>query len=508
MQPLRLLIVEDEELDAELVLLELRRSGWEPTHRRVDTPEALREALASSTWDIVISDYSMPRFSAPAAFAMVQAAGLDLPFIIVSGTVGEETAVEAMRSGVHDYLLKGHLARLSVAVQRELREAENRAQQRRMQEQLLLSDRMASMGMLAAGVAHEINNPLAAVVANLEFACQDLTALAAPTSQLQPLVEELSDAREAANRIRDILRDLRVFARPKDDHRELVSITAVLDSTLRMAWTEVRHRAKLLKSYEAVPPVWGSASRLGQVFLNLVINAAQAIPEGRAGENEIRVTARADGAGHVVVEVADTGEGIPEASLGKLFQTFYTTKPAGVGTGLGLAICREIVSGLGGTISVTSRLGEGATFRVQLPVADQKSVEPAPAVAPPRPAVRRGKILVVDDDPMITRVIAKALSAEHELVIELAARGALGRIEAGERFDVILCDLMMPNVTGMELYESVLAKAPDQAERMIFLTGGGFTPRAREFLEKMPNAHVDKPFDAHQLRAIVNDRIY
>ena len=224
--PLRVLLVEDSPDDAELILHVLERGGYRVTWERVDTRQDLAAALERSRWDIVLSDYAMPQFSGPEALTLVKAKGLDLPFIIVSGTVGEDAAVGAMRAGAHDYVLKQSLARLCPAIDRELREAELRASQRKMQEQLLISDRMASVGTLAAGVAHEINNPLAAIVANLELMSRDLTAVANRlklTDRLHEVFDELADARESADRLRHIVRDLKIFSRATDEeHRGAV----------------------------------------------------------------------------------------------------------------------------------------------------------------------------------------------------------------------------------------------------------------------------------------------
>src|SRR4051812_36866073 len=255
---LRALLVEDSANDAELVLLELGRGGYSGTSERGQTGADLERALERD-WEIVLSDYSMPGYSGLEALSLVRRKGIDIPFIIVSGTVGEEAAVGAMRAGAHDYVLKQSLVRLCPAIDRELREAELRSSQKKMQEQLLISDRMASVGTLAAGVAHEINNPLAAIVANLELMSRDLSSVANRlhlTDGLHEVFDELADARESADRLRHIVRDLKIFSCATDEeHRGAVDVERVLESSLRMAWNEIRHRARLVKDFGSVPAV-------------------------------------------------------------------------------------------------------------------------------------------------------------------------------------------------------------------------------------------------------------
>jgi len=386
-------------------------------------------------------------------------------------------------------------------------------ERKQMQARLLLADRMVSVGTLAAGVAHEINNPLAYVMTNLEMVA---------ARRLPPVVERLRDleteaatqladdvaraiamidvAREGSERMRDIVRDLRTFTRAADEEkRAAVDVRRVLDASINLAWNEIRHRARLVKEYDEVPPIVANEARLGQVFLNLVVNAAQALQVGAASENFIRVATSTDRAGHVVVEVSDTGPGIPEEILDRVFDPFFTTKPVGVGTGLGLWICQGIVTSLGGHITAESKPGGGATFRVLLPSAttvEQASSEPpriAPA-APPRE--KRLRLLVVDDEIAIGRTLAIALGDVFDVSTATSGREALALIEGGEReFDVVLCDLMMPDVSGMDVYERVVVHAPSLARRFVFVTGGAFTDRARAFIERVQTPVIEKPFD-------------
>jgi PAS domain S-box-containing protein len=376
----------------------------------------------------------------------------------------------------------------------------------RAQSQLMVSDRMASLGMLAAGVAHEINNPLAAVIVNLELALREV-ARAGQTGAPAALGDELSDACEAAARVRNIVRDLRMFSHSERDEVGPVAIHEVLESVTRLAANEIRHRARLVTRYQAVPPVHGNSSRLGQVFLNLVMNAAQAIEEGHAESNEIAITTSLDDAGRVLVEVSDTGAGIAPDMMRRLFTPFVTTKPVGVGTGLGLSICQRIVGHIGGEITVQSAVGAGTTVRVYLAVSRSAQVAD-PAAPPPLVAPRRrGRILAIDDEAIIARSIRRICAGEHEVVALTRAADAVALIERGKRFDVILCDLMMPQMTGMDLHASVAAIDEHQAQRIIFMTGGAFTPRAQSFLEGVENLRIEKPFDPQQLRAVVNARV-
>ena len=396
-RPLRVLLAEDTEDDVLLLERELRSGGFDVSFDRVQTREQMQAALRRGPFDLVVSDYSMPGFDALDALAAVKESGLDLPIIVVSGTVDEASAVIALKAGAHDFVVKGNFARLLPAVERELREARSRAERRKMEDQLMVSDRMASMGMLAAGVAHEINNPLAAVLGNLSIVCETLESVEAANPAIREAADAAADAMSAADRVRQIVRDVRIFSRGAEERSVPVDIHRVLDSTLRMAWNDIRHRARVVRQYGAIQAVMGSESRLGQVFLNLILNAAQAIPEGNAFGNAIRLSTWMEGP-RVVIEVSDTGPGIPPDLLPKLFTAFVTTKAPGQGTGLGLSISRRIVTALGGEITVQSQYGHGATFRVTLPGTDQQPVAFDSPIGPSEfPDVSRSRLLVVDD---------------------------------------------------------------------------------------------------------------
>jgi two-component system NtrC family sensor kinase len=246
-------------------------------------------------------------------------------------------------------------------------------ERKQVQERLLATDRLTSLGKLAAGVAHEINNPLAYLLSNLNYVNEELktmfeTGERLPEDRAADIQDALSEALSGSNRVRDIIRDLKFFSRVQSDQHGPVDLRVLLDSCVNMAWSEIKHRAKLVKDYGDVPHVQANETQLGQVFLNLLMNAAQAIPQQGGDSSEIRLSTRHED-GAVVVTVQDNGVGIPAENMGRLFDPFFTTKPAGVGTGLGLSICHGIIEALGGRITVESQPGRGSTFRVFLPVA-------------------------------------------------------------------------------------------------------------------------------------------
>jgi PAS domain S-box-containing protein len=376
-----------------------------------------------------------------------------------------------------------------------------------MRTRLAQADRMASVGTLAAGVAHEINNPLAYVIANLDFTLQEVATAGTPGgTPVSEVSEALQEAREGAERMRVIVRDLKMFSRPDDERLEQVDICRAIDSAATMAWNEIRHRARLVKSYQPIPPLYANEARLGQVFLNLLVNAAHAIPEGAASRNEIHVSTRLDGAGRIVAEVRDTGCGIPPEIRSRILEPFFTTKPTGVGTGLGLSICHGIVHSLHGEIQFESEVGRGSVFRVVLPVPAARE----PRLLPPEPVVgacRRSHILVVDDEPLVLTALKRTLGEEHDVTAFPRARAALEWLEQGLPWDLILCDLMMPEMTGMDFHEELSRRMPERAGHVLFVTGGAFTPRARDFLARVPNPRTEKPFEMRALRELVNARL-
>jgi PAS domain S-box-containing protein len=379
--------------------------------------------------------------------------------------------------------------------------------QRQIQARIQLADRMASVGTLAAGVAHELNNPLAFVQTTLQLMQEELERLA-PVMSPQRIADlrQLADESFAgAVRMADIVRDLKTFARAEEDDRhDSVDVLPVIESSMNMAYNQVRHRARLHRSFEPTPLVEINESRLGQVVVNLLLNAAEAMPEGRHERNDVYVRTYTAPDGWAVIEVADTGVGISKETQARMYDPFYTTKPMGVG--LGLSICHNIVTGAGGEIAVESEMGVGTTFRLRFPPGRSRSEVTAASSQRKHPsAAPVARILVIDDEPMVGRSLKRALK-DHDVVTVTDGAEAIEKILGGG-FDIVFCDLMMPEIGGQDVYERVLAEQPEAAERIVFMTGGAFTPRAREFLDRVPNVQISKPFDIDSLRELVRARL-
>jgi PAS domain S-box-containing protein len=381
--------------------------------------------------------------------------------------------------------------------------AQDVTERRAMQAHMVLADRMASVGTLAAGVAHEINNPLAFVIGNLDLVAEAIQrSRNGGADDLGAAGELLREAREGAERVRKIVRDLKIFSRADEDRRVPLDPRRVLDLAVNVAAPQVRYRARIVKDYGDVPNVEADEARLGQVFVNLLVNAAHAIPEGQADRHTIGISTLTNPDGSAVIEIRDTGSGIPVDVLGHVFDPFFTTKPIGVGSGLGLSICHGIVTALGGEISVESEVGRGSIFRVVLPPGRARAVpEPDAREVPGARVERRRRILVIDDEPLIGKVIRRIL-LEHDVTIAHGGKEGLARVTSGEPFDLILCDLMMPEMTGMDLHAELSRSMPELLHRVVFMTGGVFSSTAKAFLDRVPNERLEKPFEPARLAAL------
>jgi len=377
---------------------------------------------------------------------------------------------------------------------------------RLLRDRLMQAEKMAGVGTLAAGVAHEINNPLSYIQTNALALAEELEAIAgtSPSSRLRDMGEMVREIEDGTRRIRRIVQGLKTFSRTSETQVEEVHFGLVLETAERLCMNEIRHRAELVREIaEHTPPVLADESQLVQVAVNLLVNAAQAIPEnGR----EHRIVARAGAVDedHVFFEIQDDGVGMSEDVLRQAFSPFFTTKPQGVGTGLGLAVSHGIVTRFGGTIVACSAPGKGTVVRVVLP----RATAPAPAAAvsaESAPALPKARVLVIDDDARVARSI-KRLLQKHEVVLETDPEAALGRLRT-EDWDVVLCDLMMPRMGGATIYRTLASERPEIAERFVIVTGGAFTAEAKQLLEENQLPVVEKPIDPIALRATIAELV-
>ncbi len=369
---------------------------------------------------------------------------------------------------------------------------EDQTERRRLQEQLIQSEKMSAIGQLIAGVAHDLNNPLASVVGFSDFLAE--------AGEIPPaLVEPLQVIRQEAERAATIVKNLLSFARSQEGAHQLQPIKPILESTLVLLRNQLMANKveATLEIEPGLPEVEVNANQIKQVFVNLINNANQAIASGgRSGRIWITATHWRDG---VAVSVADSGPGMAEDIAARVFEPFFTTKGEGEGTGLGLSICQGIAKEHGGRITLETKPGAGATFTVELP-GGTSAARPTAALAP----VAQGRplrILVVDDEPHILHYMRATLESWGHTV-EVASDGTYGleRTLAGA-FDVIICDLRMPHLSGREMYQKLARQDPRTAERIIFATGDTVRGDTLQFLEGLGRPYLHKPFTLAELRS-------
>lgn len=371
-----------------------------------------------------------------------------------------------------------------------------------MRDRMERQQRLVTTGTLAAGVGHEINNPLQYVIGGLDFAVEELREIAGPSpaARMADVVRALVEAREGGDRIREIVRGLRAFAREEVASRA-IDLAAAIRVAHNISKHELRHRARLELEIDPVAEVQGDEARVTQVLVNLLVNAAQAFETPDPERNCVRLRLRMVG-DRVQVEVADNGPGMSPEVQARMFDPFFTTKPVGVGTGLGLSICHSIATSMGAELTYETEPGKGTTFRVTFAAATA-AADPVPISATPASGPRRGRIAVVDDDTGVVRSIERLLRAEHDVVSYSDPRQAMAALlDPDIDFDLIFCDLMMPHVTGAELYRAVIRALPARAERFVFMSGGTVHSDVETLLGDVPNERLEKPFNVQNLRGM------
>lgn len=501
-ESLNVLLVEDSATDAKLIVHELGRTGRIVDFERVENGDALRSALDRRSWDLVLSDSSMPSFSASAALTILQETSLDIPFIIVSGTIGEEAAVEAMRAGARDFVLKDQLARLNPAVERELRartvrDAKRLSEEngRRLEEQLRQVQKMDAVGRLAAGIAHDFNNLLSVILGCAEMLLEDLT----PS---EPTYEDLKAIRDAGALAANLTRQLLMFTRQRVVVSKVIDLNVVLRGIDNMLRRMVGEDVKFVwLTSEPLGAVRADPGSIEQAVLNLVVNARDAMPTGgmltietsnvELDEEYARSHLGATAGPHVLLAVTDTGTGIDKLTLNRIFEPFFTTKEVGKGTGIGLSTVLGIVQQSGGNVWVDSELGHGTTVKAFFPRADAEVCATRTTIAPT--AVQGVEtILLVDDNDGVRAVTREILRKNGYHVIEarsgedalLRSKGYQGVIH------LLLSDVVMPEMSGPELAKLVSVSRPDM--KVVCMSGytddsfvrQGVLDASIEFLQK------------------------
>jgi PAS domain S-box-containing protein len=381
--------------------------------------------------------------------------------------------------------------------------ARDTGERARLEREARLGCRMDSISALSSGLAREINDPLSYILGNVDYALARIDRL---PEELEEVRRALQDARGGATRVGEIVRDLRTFSRSAETERGLIDVRRALRMAVALAQAEIRLKAQLSLELGPVPAVIGNEHRLGQAFLHLLVNAAQAIPPGLPTQHLVQASTRVADDGRVAIEIIDSGQGISAEVRAHIFEPFFEARPDGSGRGLGLAIVHGIVTSFGGEVKVQSEPGAGSIFTILLPPATAAAAVAAPGQAAPAPVAALGNatVLTIDDDPMVRRAVARTLSPPHDVVMAETAAEARALL-ATRSVDLVLCDLRMPGESGMAFYERLLTESPEQARRLIFLTGGAFSDEAREFLARVPNRRLEKPFEPEVLRAMVID---
>jgi two-component system cell cycle sensor histidine kinase/response regulator CckA len=376
-------------------------------------------------------------------------------------------------------------------------------ERKQLHERVVHSERMATVGTLAAGVAHEINNPLTWVIANLDAIDRELDAVRHGEADIDQLSKMIEEAQQGADQVKRIVRDLLTYSRAQPEQLEGVDVQGTLDVAVNIATNQFKYRAHLVRDYGRVPAVVADESRLTQVFVNLIVNAAQAIPErrsqphGHEREGVIELRTSVDPDGRVRVAVKDNGLGMPDAVKARVFDPFYTTKPVGVGTGLGLSISNNIIKSFHGEIQIESEVGKGTTVSVLLPAAEETGSYGAAEDAEPRL-----RVVVVDEAGLLGRPLSRMLGKAYEVISLRSSRDALALIDSSEPVDAILCDVGLSDTSALEFYRNVQRIAPALGSRVAFITGDELDD-AGEALERSGLPTIGKPIEPSMLRELV-----
>jgi two-component system cell cycle sensor histidine kinase/response regulator CckA len=504
--PLRVLMIEDSEDDAALLLRELKRGSYDVESVRVDLPDTLKSALDKQNWDLIVSDFSMPHFSGTDALRLLRAKGSDVPFIFVSGTMGEETAVAALQNGAQDYLMKTNLKRLVPAVQRALQEAEDRRKRKQMEQQVQQLQKFEAIGKLAGGIAHDFNNVIGAILGWAEMGCEETQ----PGTSFHDRFQKIRDQSYWAARLTS---QLLAFARRQVLQPRNINLnTHVVEGVSllrRVIGEQIEVRVVTAPDLRVA---LADPTQIEQVLMNLCLNARDAMPDGgqliietqnaEIEEEYCRLHPYARPGSYVQLTVSDTGIGMDAATTERVFEPFFTTKELGKGTGLGMATVYGVVKQHGGFIHLYSELGKGTTFRIYLPVGSG-----APEPREPRVDERTPKgtetILLAEDNEGLREAAQEMLERLGYRVL-VACNGAeaaqLFETKSGQ-IDLAILDVVMPGVSGPAAYSQMAAIQPDM--RVIFTTGYTAETASLDFMIKKGAPILQKPYGMKNLGQIV-----
>jgi signal transduction histidine kinase len=520
----RVLLVDDDEVDRMKILRMLGKTAGQITVVEACDVRTAREALDEESFDVALFDYRLPDGD---AVDLLEALGsnseVTVPVVVLTGHEDESIAKRALSCGAQDYLLKKEVN--AALLMRSMRFACERKRAQSLQRQAMHADRLKALGRLAAGVAHEVNNPATFLRANLEMMQRDVGMLrdyssdggapvtdtsspganapvqAKVTALWDDLEEMITDNLEGVDRITAIAAELGVFSRLKTRRPEQIDIADVVRSTLKLMKNELRHRVDISVELEPVPTTNAHRNELSQVITNLLINAADALEELAQDQRKIVVRTRTEGS-EIVLEVEDNGPGIPKSVRDKIFDPFFTTKGPGRGTGLGLSVCSQIVDAHHGVIRVETPKSskQGTLVQVRLPIENGLRLHEDSLVDAEEDIDEQSiRVLLIDDDELVCRSLVRMLGQRCEVVAAASGCEALDHLSSSVDFDVILCDLMLPNMDGTQIYSEIEDKHPDLLTKMMFMTGGAFTDSVRTFVESVSNLVLSKPIDQKQL---------
>jgi signal transduction histidine kinase len=509
---MRVLLVEDNPVDAATLGDRLAEHAGESSIE-MDHVSSLAELATrrdASDFDVLVLDLSLPDGFGAASIRKARTQVGEIPIVVLTADDNEQRSLEMLREGAEDYLVKGKYSADTLV--RALRYA---CERHALKQRLAHADRLAAVGQLSAGVAHEVANPAALALANngkLRGLLGEITGAAdmPPLERVRAIALECEhvadDNRLALERIRAVVRDLQTYARLERSRVERVQLNDIIDRTCNLVYASLRHGAKLEKKLSSIPAIAADEGKLEQVLTNLLINSIHALErvddKDRRNGKQIVVSTRVDGDA-ILVSVEDNGCGMTDAVRQRAFEPFFTTKKEH-GTGLGLAIAVEIVRRHRGEISCTSTVAEGSCFEVRIPIDTGMDL---PAAPPEEPQMtlqsKRGRVLLIDDERAVAMVYGELLSMHHEVVVAHGGKPAVELMAADERFDVVVCDLMMPELDGVGVFETAQARFPALATRFVFCSGGLVTVRARELAAKPNTRLLYKPVSIDDmLRAI------